>query len=196
MRVLLLDANNHFWLGKPQGLATISLTIPNLRDLRLRLPPRVPRSRNLECEGRNLRFEEETRLMRRQMQEDMERWKLLMFYLNSGRGLDFQLQKFSVCSLYKGDIYGFVQTVEEVEAGDVLQIDQRDVEEAVGDETDGQGTKLKSRSFFIVKVVKEEETEEGLENASIYIERLKSAKESCNGESKRLPMANSAEQPV
>ncbi|KAI6705635.1 hypothetical protein NL676_008597 [Syzygium grande] len=75
------------------------------------------------------------------------------------------------------------------------RIDQRDVEEAVGDETDGQGTKLKSRSFFIVKVVKEEETEEGLENASIYIERLKSAKESCNGESKRLPMANSAEQP-
>ncbi|KAI6668641.1 hypothetical protein NL676_010808 [Syzygium grande] len=68
-----------------------------------------------------------------------------------------------------------VQIVEEVEAGDVLQIEQRDVEEAVGDETDGQGTELKSRSILIVKLVKEEDTEEELENTSIYIERPESA---------------------
>ncbi|KAI6668521.1 hypothetical protein NL676_010906 [Syzygium grande] len=88
----------------------------------------------------------------------------------------------------------FVQTVEEVEAGDVLQIDQRDVEEAVGDETDGQGTELKSKRILIVKVVKKEETEEELENTDICIERPKSAKELYNGESESLPVANSAEQ--
>ncbi|KAF7848931.1 hypothetical protein BT93_L1426 [Corymbia citriodora subsp. variegata] len=31
--------------------------------------------------------------MRHEMQEDMQRWKLLMFFLNSGRGLDFWLRK-------------------------------------------------------------------------------------------------------
>ncbi|KAI6705641.1 hypothetical protein NL676_008603 [Syzygium grande] len=65
----------------------------------------------------------------------------------------------------------------------VLQIDQRDVEEAVDDETDGQGTELKSKRILIVKVVKKEETEEELENADIYIERPESAKELYNGES-------------
>ncbi|KAI6668362.1 hypothetical protein NL676_016165 [Syzygium grande] len=225
------------------GLATISLTIPNLRDLPLRLPPRVPRSRNLESESWVTR------------QEDMQRWKLLMFFLNSGRELDFRLQKFSVCSLYKGalrhaleigdlisenkkdsdggvhinsptsedhphslnegneglksgespsppftsmnELLGsnaVVQIVEEVEAGDVLQIEQRHVEEAVGDKTDGQGTELKSKRILIVKVVKKEETEEELENADIYIERPKSVKELYNGESESLPVAKSAEQ--
>ncbi|KAI6705692.1 hypothetical protein NL676_008654, partial [Syzygium grande] len=66
-----------------------------------------------------------------------------------------------------------VQIVEEVEAGDVLQIEQRDVEEAVLDETEGQGTELKSNSILIVKAVKTVETEEELENASVYIERIK-----------------------
>ncbi|KAI6668178.1 hypothetical protein NL676_028556 [Syzygium grande] len=79
------------------------------------------------------------------------------------------------------------QIVEEVEAGDVLQIEQRHVEEAVGDKTDGQGTELKSKRILIVKVVKKEETEEELENADIYIERPKSVKELYNGESESLP---------
>ncbi|KAI6668662.1 hypothetical protein NL676_010774 [Syzygium grande] len=64
-----------------------------------------------------------------------------------------------------------IQIVEEVEAGDVLQIEQRDVEEVVGDETEGQGTELKSNSILLVKAVKTE-TEEELENASVYIERI------------------------
>ncbi|KAI6668665.1 hypothetical protein NL676_010777 [Syzygium grande] len=69
-----------------------------------------------------------------------------------------------------------------------------DVEEAVGDETDGQGTELKSKRILIVKVVKKEETEEELENADICIERPESVKELYNGESESLPVANSAEQ--
>ncbi|KAI6668632.1 hypothetical protein NL676_010799 [Syzygium grande] len=36
--------------------------------------------------------QEETGLMRHIMQQDMQRWKLLMFFLNSGGGLDFHLQ--------------------------------------------------------------------------------------------------------
>lgn len=88
-----------------------------------------------------------------------------------------------------------VHIVEEVEAGDDLQIERRDVEEAVGNETDGQGSELTSNGVLSVKVVKKEETQGELESASIYLERLESTKESCNGESESLHMANSAEKP-
>ncbi|KAI6705627.1 hypothetical protein NL676_008589 [Syzygium grande] len=86
-----------------------------------------------------------------------------------------------------------VQIVKKVEAGVDLQIKRKDVEEAVGDETDGQGSELKSNGILIVKVVKKEETEEELDGTSIYIERLESAKESYNGESESLPVVNSAD---
>ncbi|KAF7849406.1 hypothetical protein BT93_L0820 [Corymbia citriodora subsp. variegata] len=70
-----------------------------------------------------------------------------------------------------------------------------DVEEAVRDETDSQGTELKPNGILIVNAVKKEQTEEELENGSIYVWGLKSMKESYNGERESLPMANSAEQP-
>ncbi|XP_030553351.2 uncharacterized protein LOC115757311 isoform X2 [Rhodamnia argentea] len=88
-----------------------------------------------------------------------------------------------------------VQIVEEVEAGDNSQIEWRDVEEAVGDETDGQGSELKSSGVLTIKVVKKEETQGELESAGISLERLESTKESCNGESESLHMASSAEKP-
>ncbi|KAF8042648.1 hypothetical protein BT93_A1092 [Corymbia citriodora subsp. variegata] len=64
---------------------------------------------------------------------------------------------------------GVVQIVEEMEAGDVSQIEQRDVEEAVGHEIDSQGTEIKSNGILIVKVVKKEETDEEWENHEVVM---------------------------
>ncbi|KAI3442289.1 uncharacterized protein J3R85_001401 [Psidium guajava] len=86
-----------------------------------------------------------------------------------------------------------VHIVEEV--GDDLQIEWRDVEQAVVDETGGQESELKSNGVLTVKVVKKEETLGELESASIYHETLDSTKESSNGESESLPMASSVEKP-
>lgn len=88
-----------------------------------------------------------------------------------------------------------VQIGDEMEAGDDLRIERRDVEEAVGKENDGLGSELKSNGILTVEIVEKEETEEESEGTRVSIERLEVAKELCNGESETLPMENSAEKP-